>query len=142
MLRQVTYTPTDRGSPKLIPTTLKEDFLEICRVIHNHSFDVFAYRVNKRAHKLSEIQRYIEQDGGHFTSDQRSMLLKFLKHVKKIISDVADAEHMDQLPIQNMKYLHFAYSNWTRNNLLPQDDQPDNRFTLLDTADNWLVESA
>lgn len=60
MLRQVTYTPSDRGSPKLIAKTLKKDFFEICGAIHSDSFDIFAYRVNKRKHKLSEIRGYIE----------------------------------------------------------------------------------
>ena len=42
MLRQVAYTPTNRGSQKLIPNTLRKDFFEICRVIHNYSFSIIA----------------------------------------------------------------------------------------------------
>ncbi len=55
MLREVPYTPTDRGSPKFMPNTLKEDFIEICAVIHNYSFNIFKSRVNKRKKNLLKI---------------------------------------------------------------------------------------
>ena len=49
MLRQVRYYPPAMdGSPNVIANELEDDFIEICRAIHNYSFDVFAYRVTFR----------------------------------------------------------------------------------------------
>jgi len=45
MLRQVPYKPPAMGgSPKVIANSLEIDFIEICRAIHNYSFDIFAHR--------------------------------------------------------------------------------------------------
>jgi hypothetical protein len=73
MLRQVPHGPpaTD-GSPKVIPRALENDLSKICEAIHNYSFDIFYHRVTKRTHKLSAIQRYIEQDHANFSEQQRS----------------------------------------------------------------------
>jgi hypothetical protein len=133
--------PTDRGSPKIIPNTLKEDFVEICAVIHNYSFNIFKYRVNKRKKNLLEIRKHIEQDEGFFKPEQRSTLLEFLRHVAHIMRAVTDAEHMNQFPTSTMTMLHTMYIVWTDDNLLPKDDPADNTLTLLDIADNWLAES-
>jgi hypothetical protein len=142
MLRSVPYTPTDRGSPKIMPNTLKEYFIEICAVVHNYSFNIFKSRVNKHKKNLWEIRNHIEQDERFFGPKQRSTLLKFLTYVAHITRAVTDAEHMDQFPTSTMKMLHTVYLEWTNDNLLPKDDLAGNTLTLLDTADNWLAESA
>jgi len=38
---------------------LENNFIEICRAIHNYSFDVFAHRVTKCECHLAEIREYI-----------------------------------------------------------------------------------
>ena len=145
MLRQVPYKPPPTGgSPKVMANELENDFVDICRAIHNYSFDIFAHRVNKREHKLSEIRRYIEHDQTHFTAQQRSTLVAFLQDVDKIIENVARAQTTKQLPTVFMKGLLWAYSYWTEHNLLPKDSGslPDNKLTLLDAADTWLASGA
>jgi hypothetical protein len=96
MLRQVPNKPpaTD-GSPKVMSNELENEFVDICRAIHNYSFDIFAHRVTKREHKLSDIRRYIELDQTHFTAQQRSTLVVFLKNVGSIIKHVARAQTTD-----------------------------------------------
>jgi hypothetical protein len=62
--------------------------------------------------------------------------------VENIISDVADAEYIDQFPTFSMRKLQAVYSEWTKHNLLPNNDLANSKLTLLDMADNWLAESA
>ena len=141
MLRQVPHKPLRTGSsPKVMPKELKNDFLEICRAIHNYSFDIFAHRVLKREHKLSNIRQYIEQDQTRFTLLQRSTLLEFVKHVGSIIRmvRVVSAQTTKQLPTAFVNLLLWVYSYWTEHNLLPKDSLPDNKLTLLDVADTWM----
>ena len=143
MLRQVPHKPLRTGSsPKVTPKELKNDFLEICRAIHNYSFDIFAHRVTKRKHRLSDIRRYIEQDQTHFTAQQRSLLVEFLQDVDWIIENVASAQTTKQLPTSFIKMLSRVYSHWTRHKLLPKDSLPDNKLTLLDVAGTWLASGA
>jgi hypothetical protein len=140
MLRRVPYRPPAMdGSPKIIANELQDDFIEFCTAIHNYSFDIFAHRVTKREHKLSDIRGHIEQDR-HFTSQQRSTLLAFLKGVDAIIVNVAKAQTTKQLPTISIKLLLMIYSYWTEYNLLP--DVSDKKVTLLDDADKWLADSA
>jgi hypothetical protein len=142
MLRQVPYTPyaTD-GSPKVIPTELEDNLFEICQAIHNYSFEIFHYRVTKREHKLSEIQKYIEQDRRNFTDQQRETLLRFLYHLDRIIA-MTKTKTTEQFPIAYIKVLIAMYSCWTHNDLLPKDPPANNMLTLLDRADTWLAKSA
>jgi hypothetical protein len=143
MLRQVPYVPPAMdASKKVIPNSLKNDFIEICRAIHNHSFDIFAHRVTKRAHRLSDIRRYIEQDQMHFEPQDRSELLAFLQHVDIIIMVVAIAQATKQLPATSIRMLLYMYSYWTNHNLLPKDLSVNNKPTLLDNVDTWLADSA
>jgi len=111
------------GSPKVITidSELENDFIKICRIIHNYSFDLFAHRVTKRKRKLSDIQRYVEQDQTHFTPQQRSMLAVFLQHVDVIIRIVGHAEATKQLSTITIQILLSMYSYWTEHHLLPQD---------------------
>ncbi|KAI0271135.1 hypothetical protein BGY98DRAFT_1100352 [Russula aff. rugulosa BPL654] len=132
----VPYTPTDRGSPKIMPNILMEDFIEICAVIHNYSFNIFKSRVNKHKKNLLEIRNYIEEDEGFFKPEQRGTLLMFLSYVANITRAVTDAEHMNQFPTSTMEMLQTVYSEWTNDNLLPKDDLAGNALTLLDIADN------
>ncbi len=125
-----------------MPNTLMEDFIEICAVIHNYSFNIFKSRVNKRKKNLLEIRNHIEQDEGFFKPEQHSTLLKFLSCVANIMRAITDAEHMNQFPTSTMKMLQTVYSEWTNDNILPKDDLAGNTLTLLDIADNWLAESA
>jgi hypothetical protein len=143
MLRQVLYQPpvTD-GSPKVIAKELEGKLVEICRAIHNYSYDIFAYRVNKRKHKLSQIRGYIEQGSTYLSTELRSKLLSFLKHVDMIIKVVADTQATKQLSYIKIQMLLNIYSIWTNYNLLPNDRLADNKVTLLDHADGWLNEGA
>ena len=140
MLRQVPYKPPAAdGSRKIMSNELVDDFVDICRVIHNYSFDIFAHRVTKREHRLSDIRRYIELDQTDLTPRQRSILVEFLEHVDWIIKNVAKAQSTKQLPTSFIKMLLMMYSDWTRRNLLPKDPPAGNKFTLLDTADALLA---
>jgi hypothetical protein len=143
MLRQVPYKPPAAGgSPKLIAKELEDDFVEICRVIHNYSFDFFAYRVTKREHNLSAIRSYIELDQTNFSPEERSTLMEFLDHVAMIIEHVTTAQATKQLPTMFIRMLLRMYSYWTRHNLLLKDREASNKLTLLDTADGCLASSA
>jgi hypothetical protein len=142
MLHQVPYQPpaTD-GSPKVIAKELEGKLFEICRAIHNYSYDMFKYRVNKRKHKLSQIRGYIEQESTYFTPQQRYTLVYFLKHVDMIIK-VVDTQATKQLSYMHIQMLLNIYWYWTNHNLLPNDRLADNKVTLLDHADEWLAQGA
>jgi hypothetical protein len=143
MLRQVPYKPPALdGSPKVISNELENDFIEICRAIHNYSFDIFAHRVTKREHKLSDIRGYIEQDQTQFTPQHRSTLVAFLDHLDMIVKIVANAQTTKQLPTTCIKILLWMYSYWTQHDLLPEDSLTDKKVTLLDRADAWLADGA
>jgi len=143
MLRQVPYRPpTADGSPKVISEDLENDLIKICGTIHNYSFDIFAHRVNKRKHRLLDIQGYIEQDREHFAPQQRSTLADFLGHVDLIIKTVDNAEATKHLSTTSIEMLLNIYSYWTEHNLLPRDALAKNKITLLDNADTWLAGSA
>jgi hypothetical protein len=140
MLRQVPYKPPAIGSPKVIASELEDDFIEICKVIHDYSFDIFAHRVTKRGDKLSDIREYVEQDQTHFKPEHRSTLLVFLKHVDLIIMKVAKAQTTKQLSTASIKMLLSIYLYWMDHDLLPKDSLADKKVTLLDNADTWLAE--
>jgi hypothetical protein len=143
MLRQVPYKPPAMdGSPKVIGEELEDNLIEICRAIHNYSFDIFAHRVTKREDNLSDIWTYVEQDRTQFTPEQRSTLLDFLQHVDGITKTVANAQRTKQLSIINTQMLLHIYQYWTKLKLLPEDSLANNRVTLLDNADMWLADSA
>ena len=145
MLRRVPYIKSSTGgSPKIMPNELESDFIDICRAIHNYSFDIFVHRVLKRESKFSMIRRYIEQDQTHFTAAQRGTLLEFVKHVDSIIQIVrlASAHPTKPLSTKFIKILLWMYSYWTEHNLLPDDSLPDNKLTLLDAADTWMDDGA
>ena len=143
ILRRVPYEPHEMGgSQKVITPKFRQNQVEICTVIHNHSFDIFAYRVNKREpSKLPEIRRLIEQDSEHFTSQDRSTLVEFLDHVELIIAAVANAQGTKRLPTAGIRMLVGMYSHWTNHNLLPKDGLADSKLTLLDNAETWLDKS-
>jgi hypothetical protein len=132
--------PPERGSPKVLPNALKKDFFGICGAIHNYSFEIFAYRVNKRKHKLSDIRGYIEQAETSLVPEHRSRLLKFLRDVDAIITHVTDAQATKQLPTHTIKTLLSIYRDWTNHNIIPQGGFSDNKRTLLDMADEWLAK--
>jgi hypothetical protein len=141
MLRRVpNKPPAVDGSPKVIANELEDYFIEICKAIHNYSFEIFAHRVSKREHKLSDIREFIEQDRTHFTTEQRSILVNFLEHVHRIIMAVAKAQTTGQLSTTFIKMLLWKYSHWTEHDLLPKDSPADKKVTLLDRADLWLAE--
>jgi hypothetical protein len=145
-LRQVPYEPpapaTD-GSPKTIADSLQFRLLDLCKVIHDYSFDVFAYRVNKRKKRLSEIQGYIEHDQTeHFGSQDRSKLAMFFRNVNTIILAVAKAQATKKLTDTSMRLILGIYSYWTEHNLLPDLSVAGDKLTLLDHVDMWLAESA
>jgi len=143
MLCQVSYkTLATDGSPKVITKGLENDLIILCRTIHNHSFDIFAHRVNKRRHQLLNIRGYIEQEQVHFTPQERSTLAVFLRHVDGIIKTVDNAEATKTFSIINTQMLLSIYSYWTEHNLLPQDAFAEDKMTLLDKADTWLAVSA
>jgi hypothetical protein len=137
MLRQVPY---NAGSPKVITKELEGDLIEICKAIHNYSFDIFAHRVSKRKHNLSDIREFIEQDRTHFTTEQRSTLVDFLEHVHRIIMAVTKAQTTGQLSTNFIRMLLLMYLYWTEHDLLPEDSLADKKVKLLDRADAWLAE--
>ena len=130
------------SSPKVIAKDVEDKLVEICRAIHNYSYDIFEYRVNKRKHKLSEIRGYIEQGPTPFTGQQHSALMEFLQHVDRIIKIVTNARDTKQLPYNFIEVLLSIYSYWKNRNLLPKGELADNKVTLLDHADTWLAEGA
>jgi hypothetical protein len=130
------------GCRKVITKELDANFIEICRAIHNYSFDIFAHRVTKHKHKLSDIWRYIEQDLTHFTPWQRSTLVDFLRHVDGIIKTIANAQASKQLSTISNRMLLLICSYWTKHKFLPKDAPADNTFPLLDAADTWLADGA
>jgi hypothetical protein len=143
MLRRVPYKPSATGgSSKVIADELKNDFIEICKVIHEYSFNIFTHRVTKREHKLSEIRTYIEEDRTHFTPQQRTTLLAFLEDVDLIIKSVAQAQTTKKLSTTVIKMLRAMFSYWTKHDLLPKDLQADKKLTLLDNADALLADGA
>jgi hypothetical protein len=143
MLQQVPYElPAMDGSPKITANPLETDFIEICRVIHNYSFDIFAYCVTKHKDKLPEIRGYIEQDRTRFEPQDRAKLVEFLQHVDGIITVVTNVQAKKQLPAICMRMLLHVYSYWTEHNLLPKDLFANNKSTLLDIVDRWLADSA
>src|SRR5260370_27772946 len=124
ILRRVPYEPPEMGgSQKVITPKFRQNQVEICTVIHNHSFDIFSYRVNKPdPSKLSWIRRLIAQDSRHFTSQDRSMLVEFLNHVELIIAAVANAQGTKRrFSPAGIRMLVGMYSHWTNHNLLPKD---------------------
>jgi hypothetical protein len=145
-LRQVPYEPpapaTD-GSSNIIADSLEFFLLDLCKVIHDYSFNVFAYRVNKRKKRLSEIRGYIEQDQTeHFGSRDRSKLAMFFRHVDGIILAVAKVQATKKLTDTSIQLILAIYSYWTEHNLLPDLSVAGDKLTLLDHVDTWLAESA
>jgi hypothetical protein len=142
-LRQIPYqAPATARSPMVIANDLMDNLTAICEAIHNYSFRIFAYRVNKRLSKLSAIRGHIEEDRGEFTPQQRSVLMKFLRHVEAIIEIVTNAQATEHLSTIEIQTLIKIYSYWTKHNLLPKDSLADDKLkvTLLDNADAWLAE--
>jgi len=143
MLRKVPYIPPAMdGSPKLIASSLENDFVEFCGAIHHYSFDIFAHRVTKHEKQRSDIRGYIEQDRTYFSAQERSTLMMFLQHVDAIIKAVANAKAKKQLPAIRIQMLLSIYAYWTKHNLLPKDMFAANHLTLLDKADVWLAAGA
>jgi hypothetical protein len=140
-LKQVPYkTPEMDGSPQLIMADFKTEFFEICRVIHNYSFSIFAHRVNKRRNEMSNIQVLIENERSAFTPNQHSLLLSFLRTVGLIMGIVSRAEAKEtKLSIAAIETIHGFYSFWKKTGLLPKDALADDTVTLLDTADVVLA---
>jgi hypothetical protein len=130
------------GSPKVVKEELENNLIEICEIIHNFSFEVFAHRVNKRKKKLSTIMTYIQNDQTQFTPNNRSTLLEFLQDVEAIIMTVDGAQATEQLHITSIQMLRGMHAYWTKKNLLPKDPLAHDQVTLLDTADTWLRSSA
>ena len=139
MLKQVPYkTPETDGSPQLVTGDFKTKFFEICRVIHNYSFSIFAYRVYKR--DVSNIRELIMKERLTFAPDQHSLLLSFLEAVELIIGIVSRAEKKEtKLSIDAIEIIHGFYSLWKEDGLLPDDPLADSTVTLLDIADAVLA---
>ena len=130
------------GSPKDIESEFTHNLIEISSAIHNYSFEIFAYRVNKHKHKLSDIQTFIAQDRTHFKHEHRRTSLTFLQHVNMIIKTVADAQATKQFSTGEIGLFLKIYSTWTQRNLPLKNALASNRFTLLDDADTWPTKSA
>jgi hypothetical protein len=129
MLHQVPYQPSaSDSSPKVIAKELEDQLVEICRAIHNYSYDIFEYRVNKRKLKLSEIRGYIEQGPTPFTSQQHSTLMGFLWHVDSIVKIVTNARDTKQLSYNFIKNLLSVYSYWVNHNLLLKGEFVENSY--------------
>ena len=150
MLREVPDKSAN-DSPKAMTDNLTGEFIEICRAIHNYSYEIFAHRVMKRASSLLVIQEYINQDKNQdqprFKSGQHSTLQMFLEQVDLIIEIVTSAEATKQFTASSMECLLSIYQCWTASkyNLIPKDGLTGfakNKVTLLDQVDEWLDEGA
>ena len=142
MLHEVPYQPLETdASPKLIAGELEDKLVDICEAIHNYSYEIFEYRVNKRRKKFSQIWGYIEQESADFSPEQRSTLLAFFNHVDMILQ-VVEPQVTKQLSRNHIQMLLNIYTYWTDHNLLPEDPLVDNKLTLLDHADAWLAKGA
>lgn len=135
MLRQVHYIPPAIDGKKIFTNELKDDFIKICRAIHNYSFDIFAHHVSKRKGKKPGIWSPIELDQTHFSHQQRFTLLYFLKTVETIIKIVNNARTTKKLSTIFIKSL------LTMDNILSEHDDTAT-VTLLDHADTWLAVRA
>jgi hypothetical protein len=143
MLYRVPYDPPPMDGPqKVISKSLEAHLIEICRVIHNYSFDLFAHRATKHKDKLSEIQGYSEQDQTHFQLQDRSKLAVFFRHVDGIFLAVANAQTKKQLTPTSIQLILTIYSYWTKINFLPKLLDADDKLTFLDNVDVWLAERA
>jgi hypothetical protein len=91
------------GSPKIIAASLKTYFIEFCREIHDYSFDIFAYRVNRHKVKLSKIRGYIEQHRMQFMPEQHSTLMRFLRRSLGLYYTL----HIAENPSHNLLLGHF-----------------------------------
>lgn len=144
MLREVPYEPpvpaTD-GSSKTTALSLETNLVELLKVIHEYSFDVFAHRVKKREDRLSEIWGYVEQTQ-HFGTEDRSKLVIFFREVRGIILAVNHAQTLNELSESRIQMILGIYSEWTDHNLLPDLDATGDKLTLLDRLDKWLVDGA
>ena len=143
MLHKVPYMPPAIGSPKVFADASRDDFIEICKAIHNYSFDIFAHRVTKHEDKLSDIQGYIEQDRTELWPPQRYFFAEFFRHVDTIIKAVHEAQATKNIRTIDIQELLNIYSYWTNpeHEFIPKDrlaDESDTR-TLLDVADGWLA---
>lgn len=144
MLGQVPYeSPPMDGSQRVITEELEKDLIKICGAIHSYSFGIFEYRVNKHKEMFSKIREYVEQDGSDrmvFTPEQHEILLDFLRQVTAIITVVAKAHNTRQLPPIAIQMLMAICSYWENHNILPRDEPPNKRLTLLDHVDTWLAK--
>ena len=132
--------PAMDGRPKVIPKELQDDLIEICRAIHNYSFNIFAHCVNKCKHKLSDIRGYIEQEWERFLLENHAILVVFLQHVDLITKAVANAQTTKQLSKRQIKLILYIFWYWTNHNLLPKDTLSHNKVTLLEKVDALLAD--
>ena len=143
MLQKVPYRPSSMdGSSKDIALEFEDKSIEICRAIHNHSFEIFAHRVTKHRNKLSNILGYIKQDLTHITLQNRSILVDFLQMVDGIIKVIDKVQVEKQLSTADIQSFQTIYAYWTKHDLLHKDMLADNCLTLLDYADIYLGYSA
>lgn len=141
MLCKVPYaSPPIDGSPSVTQTKMKHDYIEICQAIHNYSFNMFEYRINKHKGMVSKFQKYIEQDQETFFPGQRQKLMDFLHHMSMIITVVAEAYDTRQLPLKAIQMLTAIYSYWKKHNILPEDDSINNSCSLLYLVDMCLAD--
>jgi hypothetical protein len=142
MLSQVPCEPhAADSSPKVVAESLGTYFIEICREIHNYSFDIFAHRVTKHEKELSKIRGLIKQNQMQFLPEQHSTMMHFLQHVDMIIKAITMAQDTKQLSNIGIDILLSIYLFWTKHNLLLKDSLP-NTPTFLDYVDVWLAGSA
>jgi hypothetical protein len=130
------------SSPMVITGELENHLTEICKAIHNFSFDVFTHRVTKHKDNLSDIREYIEKDQMYLTFPERHTLAVFLADVDKVIEIATFSQPAKRLSTANIQALLCLYSCWTNENFLPEDGPVDNKCTFLDYMDTRLAESA
>ncbi|KAI0276905.1 hypothetical protein BGY98DRAFT_1097818 [Russula aff. rugulosa BPL654] len=137
MLREVPYEPPAMdGSPKVIANSLETYFIEICGAIHNYSFDIFAHRLTKHKHKLSDIRGYIEQDRTRFDSKRVQLRTILGLEVGGVPSACRhDCHGRRQRADHETTSFHHHYTNTSKHLLvltkhnLPKDMFSDNKVT-------------
>jgi hypothetical protein len=133
--------PATNDLPEDIEPSLKEYLVDLCKVIHDYSFDVFAYRVNKRKASLSVIRGHIKQDPtARFGYEDHSKLIVFFQNLEAIIKAVDDARATKQFSRRSIDLIQESYLYWTYRNLLPNILDAGDKPTLLDDVDKFLAD--
>ena len=139
LLRRVPYRPPADVSPKVLDAdSLNEsmvDLVDICRVLHNYSFESFYRRATKHEESFKRIQDRTYSQWDEFTSEQRGKLRKFFNHIQAVLVMAHDAQATKEVSAAQIQMLQSMYSYWTKENIMPSEGE---EVALVDTVDKLL----